>query len=111
MALSAWHRADEALACVRRHAGAVSSGDDPEPSCRRNRLRSAANSQLRVHVAQVNLDRVLRYEQTLADALVAATQIEHAQDLELAVGQGLDENRLDAGVRNRVTDGGRTGPV
>src|SRR5258706_15227988 len=108
MAPSAWHRADEARGRVQLPRG---SDDDPEPSCGGNRLGSAADGQLRVDVAQVNLDRVLRYEQTFADALVAATQIEHAQDLELAVGQGLDENRLDAGGRSRVTDRGRARPV
>src|SRR5882672_12510604 len=92
---SAWHHADGPLAYARRQdaAAAVGSGDDPEPSCRGNRLRSAANGQLRVDVAQVNLDRVLGDEQTFADALVAATQIEHAQDLEFAVGQGRSEER------------------
>src|SRR6202162_5043236 len=84
MAPSAWHRADAARGRVQPPRD---SGDDPEPSCRGNRLRSAADGQLRVHVAQVNLDRVLRYEQTLADSPVAAAQIEHAQDLELAVGR------------------------
>ncbi len=62
------------------------SHQQSKPAGRGDSLRPASDPQLDVQIAEMHLDGILRNEQTLADAFVAAPLIEHAKHLQLALG-------------------------